>query len=234
MAIELLMKSSKIRHASHHDLESLFFVLIYICTNLSGPSVVRSVEELSKLSSIPLSAWFRPSFSLHDIGIAKAGALCLFEENILTPFAPYFNDLKPCVMKLFKEIYGQNPPGVPKPITHDRMIEIFTETLNSLPPHEPQFQLPSVTSSPRVRKISLGIHDKGLGPLQKKQKTISREAKASQVSSSNWMVVSGDNAMASQGDGASGTTSSRTNTTGSRGSSNRRSGRSGGSVSRPH
>jgi hypothetical protein len=227
MAIELLMKKSKIRHASHHDLESLFFVLIYICTNLSGPGAVRTREELQVHSSIPLSAWFRTSYSLREVGIAKAGAFCQFEENILKPFAPYFEDLKPCIRKLFKEIYTDTP-GIPRPISHDKMIEIFTEALDTLP-HEtisiPKFEPLSVTSSSRVRKLSLGIHDKGLGPIQKKRKSLSRDGKASQASNSNWMVVSGGDAAASGEGGA--------RTRGARGSGSRKS-RSGQTVSRPH
>ena len=210
MAIELLMNKSKIRHTSHHDLESLFFVLIYICTNLSRRCVTRTREELMVHSSIPLSAWFRTSFSLLDVGIAKAGAFCLFEENILKPFAPYFEDLKPCAFRIFKEMYG-DAPGNPKPTTHDKMIEIFTETLDTLP-HEtisnPSFQSLSVTSLPRV------------------------QANAPQDSSSNWMVVSGDNATVSPGARGSGSPTNTT-VTATRGSGNRRSGRSGGSVSRP-
>ena len=104
MAIELLMKRSKIQHAAHHDLESLFFVLIYICTNLSGPGTIRTREELQVHSSIPLSAWFKASSSLHQVGIAKAGALCDIDMNILEPFAPYFENLKPCIVKLFHAI----------------------------------------------------------------------------------------------------------------------------------
>jgi serine/threonine protein kinase len=215
MAIELLMRKSKIRHAIHHDLESLFFVLIYICTNLSGPGAIRTREELKVHSSIPLSAWFKASSSLHEVGISKAGAFCQFDENILKPFAPYFEDLKPCILKLFNAMYIEKP-GTPAPISHEKMIEIFNETLDELP-HEtisiPKFESLSVTSSSRVRKLSLGIHDKGLSP-KKKLRTSSTEA----TSSNNWRVISGNETAGE---------SSRT-----RGRKTR-SGRSGQSVSQP-
>jgi serine/threonine protein kinase len=226
MAIQLLMKKSKMRHASHHDLESLFFVLIYICTNLSGPGTIRTREELQLHSSIPVSAWFKTSYSLRQVGIAKAGAFCQFEDNILKPFAPYFEDLKPCILKLFNEIYTDTP-GIPRPVSHDKMIEIFTETLDTLP-HEtisnPNFQPLLVTSSSLVRKLSLGIHDKALGPIHKRKKNSSRDAKASHATNSNWTVISGNNANAT----ASGEESART-----RGSGSRKS-RSGRSLSRPY
>ncbi|KAF8219208.1 hypothetical protein L208DRAFT_1225458, partial [Tricholoma matsutake] len=89
-------------HASHRDLESLFFVLIYICTNLSGPGAIQTQEELCQFSSIPLSSWFQTSNSLHAIGTAKLGAMCELDLLILRFFAPYFKDLKECVEKLLK------------------------------------------------------------------------------------------------------------------------------------
>jgi len=200
-------------------LSPFFFVLIYICTNLSGPGAVRTREELQVHSSIPLSEWFNASSSLRQVGTAKAGAFCQFEESILKPFAPYFEDLKPCITKLFREMYI-NYPGTPSPISHEKMIEIFTETLNDLP-HEnnpiPDFIPLSVSSSSRVRKISLGIHDRGLGPLLKKKKS-SRDA--------NWTVISDNNA-------ASGSAGRSIGEGSARRSRKSRSGRSSQSVSRP-
>jgi len=161
MAIELLVKKSKIRHGAYHDLESLFFVLMYICTNLSGPGAIRTPEELQVHSSIPLSVWFKASSSLREVGIAKSGALCDIETNILNSFVPYFEDLKPCIVKLFHVIYSY--PITPTPVSHDEVIEIFTETLNALP-HEAtpmhKFEPLLVNSALRVRKHSLGIHNK--------------------------------------------------------------------------
>ena len=51
MAIELLVKNNKLCHAAHHNLESLFFILIYICTNSSGPGTIQTQEELQMHSS---------------------------------------------------------------------------------------------------------------------------------------------------------------------------------------
>jgi Fungal protein kinase len=108
MSVELLTNQGKIRHDYYHDLESLFFVLVYLCTNLSGPGTIRSQEELKVFSSIPLSSWFKIS-SLHQIGINKAGALCNFRMNVLNFFAPYFEDLKPCMIQLFNAMYHKKP-----------------------------------------------------------------------------------------------------------------------------
>jgi hypothetical protein len=110
-----------------------FFVLIYICTNLSGPGAIWTQEELHQFSSIPLSSWIKTSNSLHAIGIAKLGAICKLNSLTLRFFVPYFKDLKECVRKLLKAMYSS--PGKPAPVLHDVVIKIFDETLQPLP-HE--------------------------------------------------------------------------------------------------
>lgn len=199
MAIELLMKKTKIRHTPHHDLESLFFVLIYLCTNLSGPGTIRSKIDLLEHSTIPLSTWFRASSSLHEIGISKAGAFCAFEENILKCFSPYFEDLKPCILKIFQAMYRM-PGCYTSNVSHETIIQIFTETLDTLP-HEAAlpntFRPLLVDSPPEMRKRSLGIHDNSYGiRRQKKQKSTSGDPG---VGSSQWAVVSGNTASTSSG-----------------------------------
>lgn len=57
MAVELLTKEEKIQHKSYHNLESLFFILIYLCTNLSGPGTIQSKKDLEVFTSIALSLW---------------------------------------------------------------------------------------------------------------------------------------------------------------------------------
>jgi hypothetical protein len=200
MSVELLTKQEKIRHDCYHNLESLFFVLIYLCTNLSGPGTIRTREELEVFTSIPLSSWFKTSSSRRQIGINKAGALCNFRTNILNFFAPYFEDLKPCAIKLFKAMYHKKP-GNPAHISHDTMIGIFTRTLESLPEEKTtshNFQPLLVDSPSRLRKRSLGIHDNDLG-MKKKLKSVSLDAVGSSAggsgaSKSNWAIVPGNDA----------------------------------------
>lgn len=88
------------------------FVLDYLCTNLSGPGAIRTQDELQLHSIIPLLAWFKVSSTLHQIGIHKIGTLCTLKSNILDHFAPYFNELKPCISissKQFMAIAYQDP-----------------------------------------------------------------------------------------------------------------------------
>ena len=156
MAIELLISPEPIFHKPRHDLESIFFVFIYLCTNLSGPGSTRSLQELRELESLPIAAWFNPAYSLERLGADKISALMLMSQRILPYFSPYFNDLKNCATKLFHAIFPDtmsllHPPN----IRHNDIIQIFDDTLAELPIDEPR------TSTPQ-QKCSLGMHDDAL------------------------------------------------------------------------
>ena len=201
MAIELLLQKDRIRHTPQHDLESLFFVLIYLCTNLSGPGLIWTKAELQQHSTIPLSAWFTSSSSLHQLGTNKAGVLCFFEDNILRRFSPYFEELKPCINNIFKAIYGNHRPGTPSDVTHDQIIQIFTQALDSLAPEPvlPNNFCPLLVSSPScTRKHSLGLHDNNLHNFNRKKlksssiETIDRSS-SSIPEAAPWIELSGYN-----------------------------------------
>lgn len=125
--------------------------------------------------------------------------MCNFRMNILNYFAPYFADLKPCMIKLFQAMYHKKS-GNPAHISHDTMIDIFTRTLEPLDDEKGMshdFQLLLVNSPSRLQKHSLGIHN-NLGTRQKKQKSVSLDpctgssAGGSKTSNSNWAVVPGN------------------------------------------
>lgn len=154
MAIELLMGGKNVTHSPSHDLESLFYVLIFICTNLEGPGTPRSLESLIAFTSLPIASWFVPETSFEGLATDKLGVAHAFEKRILKYFSPYFSDIKPCVRELFVAMYP-NGPQLKSSLTHDRMIEIFTTTLESLP--SPDQHVPEKRM--KIVKQSLSIFD---------------------------------------------------------------------------
>jgi hypothetical protein len=180
MAIELLVSQTPVYHKARHDIESIFFVFIYLCTNLSGPGVPRSLSELREIRSIPLASWFNPASSMQRLGSDKISSLALFEQRITPYFAEYFKDLKPCARKLLNAIYPNfrsllHPSDI---IHHDDIIQIFSDTLKDLPEIESDFATVRFAGSGRrQRKRSLGIHDNSLcfNRLMKRSRTSSRD-----------------------------------------------------------
>ena len=145
MAMKILLNNgSGIVHEPRFDLESLFYVLIYLCMNLKGPgNQVRTTADLRQYQSFPLAEWFSAEGSFRKLGRVKMGQLVTFEQSILNFFPPYFNDLKPCVTSLYRAICPHGNP-VDSPVTHDMVISIFDDALKSLPLVE---TLPKQTNS---------------------------------------------------------------------------------------
>jgi serine/threonine protein kinase len=161
MSIELLISRLPVFHKARHDLESVFFVFIYLCTNLSGPQVPRPLHELQELRSLPIASWFNPASSMERLGADKLSAMALIDQRIIPYFSEYFEDLKPCALDLYRAIYPSLSSLVqPTDISHDAIIRIFDNTLENLPEVD---SLPIVSlRTPRVRKRSLGIHDNSI------------------------------------------------------------------------
>jgi hypothetical protein len=86
-----------------------------------------------------MAAWFVAEASYESLGTNKLGLAHAFKKRIMGRFAPYFMDLKPCIMALFHAMYP-NGPKVETALTHDGMVKIFTETLEKLPPHDAHWQ----------------------------------------------------------------------------------------------
>jgi Fungal protein kinase len=170
MSIELLVSRKPVYHKPRHDLESIFFVFIYLCTNLSGPGLPRPLHELQKLESLPIASWFNPDFSMERLGADKISAMMLINQRIIPYFADYFLDLKSCAFDLYKAIYPTFQSLLePVDVPHDTIIQIFNDTLKKLPevdfvPTASSSQASKSTTSTgrRQRKRSLGIHDNTL------------------------------------------------------------------------
>ena len=171
MSIQLLLSQNDVFHTPSHDLESIFFVFIYICTNLSGPQVPRPLSELRELKSLPMAAWFNPASSMERLGSDKMASMMLFTQRILPYFAEYFHDLKPCALRLKSTIYP-TPTSLVDPIvvSHDEIIQIFDEALDTLPSEPVPDQADQAIQV--GLKCQLGMHDNALNfnRMNKKRK----------------------------------------------------------------
>lgn len=156
MALDVLIgESGGIQHEPRFDLESLFYVLIYLCINLKGPeNRVRPTEDMAKFTSFPVAEWFRAEGSFRHLGRAKLSQLQTFEVSIVPYISPYFWDLIPCIRKFHKALC---PGGDSRnsPITHHQVIDIFEETLNLLP--ESETLSPDILQIPSSSQRLMGI-----------------------------------------------------------------------------
>lgn len=104
MAIEVLEGEKP--HTFYHDLESLFYVLIWVCTMYSGPGGALRDKTFAYKKSVlsvwngemtatgghfPFVAWSKRAVMMHPEP---------FKREILNNFAPYFEPIKEDIEKL--------------------------------------------------------------------------------------------------------------------------------------
>jgi hypothetical protein len=131
VAIEALMTFPKpYTHQPHHDLESILYVILYVCTYFKEPNNVRLSTDFPQMSSVPLERWFRRD-NVKDIGRHKIGMMVTSESSILAKFTPYWDDFVPFVRRLIRSCFPHFPDFVCQ-IDHDGMIAILNEAYDTV------------------------------------------------------------------------------------------------------
>ncbi|KAF5327224.1 hypothetical protein D9619_005083 [Psilocybe cf. subviscida] len=127
MAIEIL-KGQTTSHGAHHDLESLFYVLVWICVFYRGPNnsprfrpVDEDTADWTGIKDIQMS-----TIANSKTGIFKAADD--FGNYLEANAATYFRNLIPCLQELRAIFFNKSSPA-----THQKMIEILERHRNTLP-----------------------------------------------------------------------------------------------------
>jgi Fungal protein kinase len=132
MAIEVLKEQA---HKPEHDLESLFYVLVWICSLWSSPGVPKQLNLLQ--DQLPILNWADTMRSFSNIVDFKHGHVSLaslFKERILDKFSQYFEPLKNCAEELRKLFFPPDyGPNRDNRVTHSQFIAILKGTLTQLP-----------------------------------------------------------------------------------------------------
>ena len=100
MAIDLLQEytslSSNFTHNFSHDLESVIYVLVWVCVLYQGPNEIHSNQGIEQTC---LKQWAsaKTSNDIQALCDQKLGQLA--SRSVLSDFTPYFAPLKPTVME---------------------------------------------------------------------------------------------------------------------------------------
>ncbi|EJD02665.1 uncharacterized protein FOMMEDRAFT_167853 [Fomitiporia mediterranea MF3/22] len=108
MALEMLAEetSNRVKHAYYHDLESIFYVLCWLCTSQEGPNNTERDHRTFDFNKSEVAKWAgigKENSNLDDIRRCKAATIrdeSEFTEKVLGDFAPYFDPIKPYVLAL--------------------------------------------------------------------------------------------------------------------------------------
>ena len=122
-------------HQGKHDLESIFYILIYARTVFKGPRSLRVQQDCDLSRSTP-SVLKRFDYkitrqSLKDVARLKLGHLAKFDDTILSKMVLYFNPLKPFLRSL---VVAASPTRDYRycQMSHETMIKLFNDQYHVL------------------------------------------------------------------------------------------------------
>ena len=135
MAIEALLATNPtFVHKPQHDLESILYIILYICTFIHGPGL-----SLSRHDSPPIRNWFCNA-GLREIGYRKLGHLEHYEAQILPYFTHYWCDFAPFVKDLIIACFPVKA-HLSNDFQYDQALHILKMAYDSI--EEPQTVPPS-------------------------------------------------------------------------------------------
>lgn len=120
-------------HRPANDLESIFYVLLFICSSFHGPALPRKKADLMIYRSFAVNDWF--SFpEPRQLALHKCGTLSstyTFRLRYTQKFAPYFQDLGDCMEQLRAALFPKDPMVVEA--TYETVLTILRDTFDKLP-----------------------------------------------------------------------------------------------------
>ncbi|KAG1789203.1 uncharacterized protein HD556DRAFT_1447263 [Suillus plorans] len=128
-----------IKHGCQDDLESVFYVFVWICIGYRGPLGVKRVLGPWKQSEGDwlLHLWSTNSFK--ENGNEKTSFFFHpHADKLSQQFHPYFHDLLPLALDWYELIRGKGPLHAP---TFKEVIDLLTKHLDMLPKDEPSPEL---------------------------------------------------------------------------------------------
>ena len=122
MAIEILEKSDA-NHHPRHDMESILYVIIYICTFTDGPDLIR------RKGSQDICAWFEEDQSLQDIAHKKMIHMLWARDHILPDITEYWQDFAPFLQELILSAFSGSidvHTCPPNSLSYKNMISVLS------------------------------------------------------------------------------------------------------------
>ena len=121
-------------HSARHDLESIFYVLIYMTTVYKGPESIRQNKDYDAFSSIPVLEWFEMRHTFRQMARLRLGHLCDFDNAILHKMDDYFQPLFPFFKNLLRAFFPDClcSDNYDNGMTYEDMTKLFNDEYNRL------------------------------------------------------------------------------------------------------
>ncbi|KAI6019347.1 hypothetical protein PISMIDRAFT_10731 [Pisolithus microcarpus 441] len=128
MAIDLLREhtnpSKDFIHTFSHDLESLIYVLVWICVLYQAPNEIHSDHSIEQ-TCLKQWALVKMTNDIQALCDQKIGQLS--SRSVLSDFMPYFEPLKPAVTRLYKLIQSSHDSGDKIILNHAAVTEVLMD-----------------------------------------------------------------------------------------------------------
>ena len=149
-------KKDVVVHTTNDDIESLIYVLVWICVLYAGPRTVRQDKQTTETALKPWVMVHNPNDAV-NLGVLKNGLR--YQPDIVTDdFTPFFQCLSPVVEKLFVAL-GSTTWSATDPIPNYKTIrDILLEgfgTVEEIPNWSPRKDLSGygLLTSTKKRKL---------------------------------------------------------------------------------
>jgi hypothetical protein len=126
MAIENLLNPTSV-HKPRHDLESLLYIILSICTFVQGPGLSLHESDMARVS-LPIRSWFSND-GIREIGLRKMRHLKRYDTVILPYFASYWHDFAPFVGDLIMACFPIKP-HLPNQLQYENVLGILKKAYN--------------------------------------------------------------------------------------------------------
>lgn len=151
MAIDIMLSGGRnVQHDLRHDLESVLYVIIWVCVSMEGPGM-----EIEPDEDLFIHKWGNIEKSLQELGHIKLAHVGDYQRVILPKFTPYWEDFKPFMQRLFSTFWPAKEVA-PNSITPNAMLEILNNALETVQEPSNKAATTSVpaSSAKRGRPIS--------------------------------------------------------------------------------
>ncbi|KAI6027296.1 hypothetical protein BKA83DRAFT_4123368 [Pisolithus microcarpus] len=133
MAIDLLQEynspSKDFMHTFSHDLESLIYVLVWICVLYQAPNEIHSDWTIEQ-TCLKQWALAKTTADIQALCDQKVGQLST--RSVLSDFTPYFELLKPTITRLYKLIQSSHDSGDKSILNHAAITEVLMDAFNTV------------------------------------------------------------------------------------------------------
>ena len=129
MAMSALLGTGQIIQKPCHDLESVFYVMIYVFTMYKGPGVKQTNIELNAIVPSIFNLWFtHNNFIL--LAYSKHGCMGDFKK-VIKDFTPYLSNLGALMTELHAVMF-QKGSAFHCIATHDKMLNMLCPAFGQL------------------------------------------------------------------------------------------------------